>query len=47
MKNCFYCDKKATHKIWDEDLGQYILVCQECYEEIISEEQILSETEEF
>lgn len=47
MKNCLYCDKKATRKIWDENLGQYILVCQECYEEIISEERILSETEDF
>lgn len=47
MKKCTYCDEKATHRIWDENLGQYILVCDDCYEEITLEERILSETEEF
>lgn len=44
---CEYCGSKSKYKIYNEDIDSYIFICEYCYEMMYSEQNILSETEEF
>ena len=33
-KQCFYCNNKASTRIYDSNLDEHIYVCHDCLEEI-------------
>lgn len=51
MKNCVFCDREGTRRVWNDLIRGSMWVCDDCYEDIrdnmfISDEEPNEESEE-